>query len=106
MPVAVHQPRRGGNGDKPFKISLSAFDSAHPGPHNLRGVEYPLPRRSASRIMIRDDYILRLIDQITAALAKVLFNKKIEHVEEVEADLAAASQTWVDSLQHTRCSGT
>jgi hypothetical protein len=45
--------------------------------------------------MIRDDYIMRLIEQITAAMAKILLGKEFQHVEEVEENLQSASMNWV-----------
>jgi hypothetical protein len=38
---------------------------------------------------------MRLIEQITAAMAKILLGKETKHAAEVEQDLQSASMTWV-----------
>ena len=44
--------------------------------------------------MIRDDYILRMIDQIAALVAKLL-KKTAQSVQEVQLDLESAAAQWI-----------
>ena len=45
--------------------------------------------------MIRDDYILRMIDQIAAVVAKLLLKKTVKTAEEVRSDLESAAAQWI-----------
>ena len=50
--------------------------------------------------MIRDDYILRLIDQIAAAAAKLPLKKSSQSVEEVRSDLeSAATEEQIENVR-------